>query len=404
MLRTGVSTFSRPEGQRTCERLAERQKKSCEDAKHGKFARKPDGFAFASLRDLAPLRETVDSYGRAAARQCYIGAVTPAPARTHFGVLLLAHGAPDRLEDIPEFLLNVRGGRRLPEPAVQAITERYARIGGSPLLKWTNMQAKRLGELLNRWQRAEAQDSAAACFHVAVGMRNWKPFIADAVQELAGLRPANIIAICMAPQNSSTSVGLYRKSLDEALAAVPAPGEIDFVESWYSDAGLIAAFADRLRQATRPLESSTGGPVPCIFTAHSVPKATVEAGDPYEREVRESARLVANSVGLENWRVAFQSQGIRDEAWIGPTVESEIDRLADEGHRQVLIAPIGFVCDHVEILYDIDIVFREYGAKKGITVRRTDSLNDSPRFIQALADLVQKRITISPDLPIRKYV
>jgi ferrochelatase len=226
-------------------------------------------------------------------------------------------------------------------------------------------------------------------------MRNWKPYIANAVQRAAADGLERVTAVCLAPQNSRTSVGLYRQYLEEARQKL-APGLVlDFIESWHDQPGLIAAFQERVAAALgrMEVEAGAGAPVPVIFTAHSVPERTISEGDPYELQVRETASLVAQalSLPLSRWSVAFQSQGMTAEPWIGPTVESEISRWAETGHRHILIAPVGFVCDHVEILYDIDVVFRKYGAAGGVTISRPESLNDSPLFIDALADLVTSR-------------
>ena len=296
-----------------------------------------------------------------------------------WGVLLLAHGAPDKLEDVPEFLLNVRGGRPLPEAAVAEVVERYRRIGGgSPLLKLTNRQAEALARALDH--------------PVYVGMRNWRPFIRDSVRRLSGDGLERVVAVCLATQNSRTSVGLYRKHLEEATSAVAPHVRVEFVESWHDNPSLIAAFREKVSEALDRAEQAAGGPVPVIFTAHSVPEKTIAAGDPYEAQVKETATLVADTLSLADWTVAFQSQGMTAEPWIGPTVESTIDGLAAQGHKHALIAPIGFVCDHVEILYDIDVVFREYGRARGVTVWRSESLNDSPLFIGALASIVRAAI------------
>jgi ferrochelatase len=303
-----------------------------------------------------------------------------------WGVLLLAHGAPDRLEDIPEFLFNVRGGRPLPERAIKEIIHRYSLIGGgSPLLRWTTMQAAGLAETLN------AGEDGARDIPVYIGMRNWKPYIADAIGQAARDGVPRLIALCLAPQNSQTSVGLYQKSLAEAVGKISPPLQVEFIESWHDQPELIDAFADRVSQALTQAERQAGGPVPVIFTAHSVPEKTVAEGDSYERQARETATFVAEKLSLKNFRIAFQSQGMTAEPWIGPTVESQIDELAAAEQHSVLIAPIGFVCDHVEILYDIDVVFREYGKSKGVTVHRSQSLNDSPLFIRALAAVVSAR-------------
>ncbi len=305
-----------------------------------------------------------------------------AEANRRCGVLLLAHGAPNRLEDIPEFLLNVRRGRRLPDSAVHEIIDRYRRIGGgSPLLKVTNAQAEALARVTGH--------------AVYGGMRNWKPFISDAVRRLRDDGVERVVAVCLAPQNSCTSVGLYRKYLKDATEAIAPHLQVEFVESWHDHPNLIAAFRDKICQALDRAEEEAGKPVPVVFTAHSVPERTIADGDPYDQQVRETARLVARAMSplrLTDWRVAYQSQGMTEEPWIGPTVESQIDLLAAAGHRHVLIAPVGFVSDHVEILYDIDVVFREYAKTKGITIWRSDSLNDCPLFIKALSSIVADRM------------
>jgi ferrochelatase len=296
---------------------------------------------------------------------------------TEWGVLLLAHGAPDRLEDIPAFLLNVRDGRKLPDAVVNEIVRRYCLIDGSPLLRLTTLQAEGLAKLLGR--------------PVYVGMRNWKPFISEAVRQIKADGVERVVALCLAPQNSRTSIGLYKKYLFEDVERLAPNIQVDFIENWHDHSGLVEAFRERVATALARVQATVGGPVPVIFTAHSVPEKTIQGGDPYEQQVRETAALVAKAMGLKEYSVAFQSQGMTSEAWIGPTVESLIDQLAAQGQRHVLLAPVGFVCDHVEILYDIDIFFREYGKSRGVTVHRSASLNDSPLFIQALAAIVTER-------------
>lgn len=292
---------------------------------------------------------------------------------------MLAHGAPDRLEDIPEFLLNVRDGRKLPDAVVQEITHRYSLIGGgSPLLRLTTLQAEGLARLLVQ--------------PVYIGMRNWKPFIADAVRQLNEDGVGRVVVLCLAPQNSRTSIGLYRKYLDDAVTKFAPRLQVDFIESWHDHPLLVEAFREKVAAAIARVEAEAGGPVPLIFTAHSVPEKTIADGDPYEQQVRETARRVAEGLGLGDYRLAFQSQGMTAEPWIGPRVESLIDELAGAGQRHVLLAPVGFVSDHVEILYDIDVLFRGYGRSKGVTVHRSESLNDSPAFIRALAAIVTERL------------
>ena len=296
-----------------------------------------------------------------------------------WGVLLLAHGAPSRLEDIPAFLLNVRDGRKLPDAVVNEIIRRYSLIGGSPLLRLTTLQAEGLAKLLGR--------------PVYVGMRNWKPFISEAVRQIKADGVEHVVALCLAPQNSRTSIGLYKKYLFEDVERLAPDVQVDFIENWHDHSGLVEAFRERVATALARVQAAAGGPVvPVIFTAHSVPEKTIQGGDPYEQQVRETAALVAKAMGLKEYSVAFQSQGMTAEPWIGPTVESLIAQLAAQGQRHVLLAPVGFVCDHVEILYDIDVAFREYGKTRGVTVYRSASLNDSPLFIQALAAIVTERL------------
>ena len=284
-----------------------------------------------------------------------------------------------RLEDIPAFLLNVRDGRKLPDAVVNEIVRRYSLIGGSPLLRLTTLQAEGLAKLLGR--------------PVYVGMRNWKPFISEAVRQIKADGVERVVALCLAPQNSRTSIGLYKKYLFEDVERLAPNVQVDFIENWHDHSGLVEAFRERVATALARVQAAAGGPVvPVIFTAHSVPEKTIQGGDPYEQQVRETAALVAKAMGLKEFSVAFQSQGMTGEPWIGPTVESLIDQLAAQGQPHVLLAPVGFVCDHVEILYDIDIFFREYGKTRGVTVHRSASLNDSPLFIQALAAIVTERL------------
>ena len=296
-----------------------------------------------------------------------------------WAVLLLAHGAPDRLEDIPEFLLNVRSGRPLPEPIVKEITHRYSLIGGgSPLLRWTLAQAEQLAETL--------------AHPVYVGMRNWRPFIAEAVQKMRDEGVERAVALCLAPQNSRTSIGLYKQHVFDAVEKHAPQLQVDFIKSWHDHPLLTQAFLDKVVTARAQVQAETGKAPPVVFTAHSVPEKTIADGDPYADQARETARRVAEAMELASYRVAFQSQGMTAEPWIGPTVESQIDELAAQGERHVLLAPIGFVCDHVEILYDIDVLFRDYGKSRGVTVHRSDSLNDSPLFTKALTEIISLRV------------
>ncbi len=293
-------------------------------------------------------------------------------------VLLLAHGSPESASeaDIREFLNNVTGGRALPDTAVEEIRSRYEKIGRSPLCEITRRQAELLEKELG--------------MRVYFGMRNWRPYIADAVKQMKADGVTHATAICLAPQNSRTSVGLYRKALESGGAP---PFSMDFVQSWHDDPNLIEAFAHRLLPAWKKACDETRVHVPIIFTAHSVPERTVTEGDPYENQARDTARLVAVRCDLPDsaWCCAFQSQGIAGGPWLGPTVEETILALKNQGATAVMMQPIGFVCDHVEVLYDIDIAFKRFVEENGMKLWRTESLNDSPAFIAALAGLVRRR-------------
>jgi ferrochelatase len=293
-------------------------------------------------------------------------------------VLLLAHGSPDSASesDIREFLNNVTGGRQLPDAAVEEIRSRYEQIGRSPLGDITARQAESLERDLG--------------MRVYVGMRNWRPYISDAVKQMIADGVQHATVICLAPQNSRTSVGLYKKALESQGAL---RFSIDFVQSWHDDAGLIEAFAQRLLPAWKRACDEAGPQVPIIFTAHSVPTRTVAEGDPYENQARDTARLVAAKCDLPEsaWCCAFQSQGLSGGPWLGPTVEETILALKSQGATAVMMQPIGFVCDHVEVLYDIDIAFKKFAEENGMKLWRTESLNDSPAFVQALARLVRRR-------------
>ena len=291
-------------------------------------------------------------------------------------VLLLAHGSPDSVEDVPEFLLRVTGGRPLANQVVEEVKHRYGLIGRSPLTRWTLRQGALLGEELK--------------LPVYVGMRNWKPFIADTVHAMAVAGVERAVVICLAPQNSRTSVGLYRSALTTQNQV---PFAVDFVESWHEHPLLIQAFAEKLQAGWSRAQREIGAAVPVIFTAHSVPQRTVTEGDPYEIQVKETARLVARAAALEanGWSFALQSQGMSGGPWLGPTVEEAILGWKAQGSRGVFIQPIGFLCDHVELLYDIDIGFKQFAEKESMRLWRADSLNDSPLLTAALADLVRSR-------------
>lgn len=296
---------------------------------------------------------------------------------SNIAVLLLAHGTPDRVEEIPEYLSNVTAGRPVSEAVVQEVTHRYSLIGRSPLTALTLRQAELLRKEIG--------------LPVYVGMRNWHPYIPDAVRKMREAAIRQIVAVCMAPQNSRTSVGLYKQ---RTLAEAGDQMEIQFVDEWHDHPQLVRAFVEKLKPAYDAARAQLGTRPPVLFTAHSVPSRTIEAGDPYDKQAKETAALIAEQAGISQdaWRFAFQSQGMSGGPWIGPTVEETITALKQEGHKGVLIQTVGFVCDHVEVLYDIDIGFKQFAADLGMHLWRASSLNDSPLLISALADLARSRV------------
>jgi len=307
----------------------------------------------------------------------------------HTAVLLLAHGTPDALDEIPQYLRNVTSGRPMPESVIEEIRHRYSLIGSSPLTRLTLEQGQLLSQELG--------------LPVYVGMRNWKPYIADVVGKMREDGIERAVAICLAPQNSRTSVGLYRR----AVFAEAAGMQIDFVEGWADHPLLADAFAERLRAVWSPYSTEAGTLIPVLFTAHSVPCRTIQTQpasdaasaslgpDPYAIEAKRTAALVAERVdGLrpDHWFFAFQSQGMSGGPWIGPTVEDSLTALHEQGVRKIVVHPVGFLCDHVEILYDIDIAFRQFAANLDMELRRPESLNASPLLTAALADLARRGI------------
>jgi protoporphyrin/coproporphyrin ferrochelatase len=313
------------------------------------------------------------------------------------GVLLLAHGTPDVLREMEPYLKLVTGGRGVPEDVVHELQERYAAIGlrdepsqeGPHLTRWTMRQAALLQERIGR--------------RVYVGMRNWKPFIADTIAQMKADNISRVKAICLAPQNSRTSIGLYRRALQDAVGDSM---EVEFLATWAEHPLLVRAFAERMRSALASAHASTSGRVAALFTAHSVPSRTVQPSatpveyhgmflakgpDPYDRECRHTASLVGaelrDVLDAQDCYFSFQSQGMSGGPWIGPTVEETLARVKHEGYEAVVIQPIGFLCDHVEILYDIDVVFQQAAYELGLTLFRAESLNDSPALISALEDL-----------------
>jgi ferrochelatase len=273
---------------------------------------------------------------------------------------------------MPEYLRIVRGGRPASDELVAEMRHNYEAIGGrSPLTEITLAQRDALRARLG------------PAVPVAVGMRNWSPFIKDAVAELSNAGVTRIIGIPLAPQFSTVSVQKY---VDAARAALTNGTAFDAVESYHVHPLLLDAFAERVRAAApRPDEL-------VVFTAHALPVRVIDSGDPYADQVAETAAGVAARAGISRYERAFQSAGRTPEPWIGPSLEELIDEQSGRGVRKFLIVPIGFVCDHTEILFDIDVQAARVAREFSTSLRRTDSLNTSPTFIAALEALVRSRL------------
>jgi protoporphyrin/coproporphyrin ferrochelatase len=283
-------------------------------------------------------------------------------ART--AVILMAYGSPERPEDIPAYFEDIRGGRPVRPEAVEALTERYRRIGGrSPLNEITEAQRAALERETD--------------LPVFVGMKHWHPWIADAVDAALADGAERIVALVLAPHYSRMSIGGYRDRLETALDG---RAKLAFVESWHDHEPYLDLLADRVR----------GTDAHVVFTAHSLPERILADGDPYRDQLLETSRLVAERAGVERWSFAFQSESQTGEPWLGPDILDELDALHEQGVRKVLVAPVGFVSDHLEILWDIDVEAREKAAELGLELDRIESLNVDPAFIRALADLVKQ--------------
>ena len=276
----------------------------------------------------------------------------------------MAYGSPERLEDIPAYFSDIRGGRPVRQEAVDELVERYRRIGGSsPLNRITEAQRAGLEE--------------ATGLPVYVGMKHWEPWIQDAVERALADGAERLVGLVLAPHYSRLSVGGYRDRLE---AALDGRAELVFVESWHDHEPYVELLADRVR----------GTDAHVVFTAHSLPERILAEGDPYSDQLLETSALVAERAGVGDWSFAFQSESATGEPWLGPDILVELETLHERGVGKVLVAPVGFVCDHLEILWDLDVEARERAAELGLELDRIESLNADPKFIDALVALVKK--------------
>ena len=280
----------------------------------------------------------------------------------------MAYGSPEHPEDIRPYLEDIREGRPVSDHAVEELTERYRRIGGrSPLDELTERQRAALERELG--------------LRVLVGMKHWRPRIADAVEQALAGGADRLVAVVLAPHYSALSIAGYRERLEAALQG---RAELVFVESWHDVEPFITVLADRIR----------GTEAHVVFTAHSLPERILAMGDPYKDQLLKTSGLVADRAGVERWSFAFQSESPTGEPWLGPDILDELTRLRGEGVEQVLVCPVGFVSDHLEILWDLDVEARERAAELGLDLDRIDSLNDDPAFIGALAEVVRRALRV----------
>jgi protoporphyrin/coproporphyrin ferrochelatase len=296
-------------------------------------------------------------------------------------VLLMAYGSPNSLEEVGEYLQQVRGGRPPTAVEIEHLRERYRQVGGgTPLLKITLAQAAAL-------QRRFDSDNLSA--KVYIGMKHWHPFIEETVQTIVRDGASSIVGIALTPYYSKLSIGGYedavRRGLERART-VP----FSMVRDWHTEPHLIKALSQRVRTGLDNMERPSGAAI--LFTAHSLPKKFVEIDDPYEAELRETSRLVADQAGVRVWDFAFQSAGEPSDSWLGPMIREKIAELS-KNFNELLICPVGFVSDHLEILYDLDIEAKQYGLSLGVKVARTPSLNEDPGFIEALVETVKPLLT-----------
>lgn len=295
----------------------------------------------------------------------------------------MAYGGPEKIEDVEPYLLDVRNYRPTSPTVIQEITERYEQIGGrSPIRELTAAQAAGIERALN-----DSIGESEKVWRAFVGMRHWHPFVKDtlfAMQE-AGIERA--VGVVMAPHYSQMSIGAYYSKVEEAGPLI----EVAKIEHWHLLPGFLSAVELRIRAALEKFPVDVRGNVTVIFTAHSLPERILEWDDPYPIELAETVEALGSRLDGHPYEFAFQSAAMTPDPWLGPDAGAVIARLHAEGKRHVLIAPIGFVCEHVEILYDIDIDFKRQAEALGMQLERIEMVNDAPEMMSGLAGLVREK-------------
>ncbi len=303
------------------------------------------------------------------------------------GVLFMAYGGPNSLEEIPGYLSDIRTGRPTTPAVLEEITNNYRQIGGrSPLLRLTRLQVAGVMNRLN----APGQPTL---FKDYLGMRHWAPWIEETVGAMIDDGITRAVSLVLAPHFSTLSIARYQQKIAAGLAMYRGDLAFEHISSYHDAPGLIDALADRVHVGLGRWPEPKRSEVHVIFSAHSLPVRILQQSDPYDSQLRETARLVAAKAGLpdDGWSWSYQSAGRSPEPWLGPQLEDYLPDLAAQGIRNVVSIPVGFVCDHVEILFDIDIEAQAVAREHGIRLERPPALNDDPIFIRQLADLIQKK-------------
>jgi protoporphyrin/coproporphyrin ferrochelatase len=308
-------------------------------------------------------------------------------AHPPIGVLLMAYGGPASLDELPGYLADIRSGRPTTQAVLAEMTHNYRLIGGkSPLLEISRQQGAALELLLNG-------EASPPPYKVYLGMRHWSPWIEDTVKAMLEDGIQQAVGLVLAPHYSSFSVAKYQQKVRAGLELFGGTIEFDFVDSYNTAPKYIKALANRVHEGIARFPRSEQEKVQVILSAHSLPVRIIKMGDPYQEQLLETAGLVAQAAGLgpDAWTWSFQSAGRSPEPWLGPPLEETIKRLAERGIRNLVSVPVGFVSDHVEILYDIDIKAQNLAKELGLRLERPPALNLDPLFIETLADLVHQR-------------
>ncbi len=303
-------------------------------------------------------------------------------------VLLMAYGSPNSLEEVGDYLSNVRRGRKPTQAEVERLKQRYREIGGrTPLLQVTLYQARALEQKL----KSEGHEVP-----VYVGMKHWHPFIEDTVREIVQHGATSILGIALAPHYSRLSIGGYEEAVKTGLEKQGSHTHFVMVRDWHKEEPLIRVLVKRVRDGLTKFSNPEKATV--LFTAHSLPKRAVVSGDPYHDQLLETSKMVAEPAAVRSWDFAFQSAGEPEDSWLGPSIKDQILNLSRQGVIEILVCPVGFVSDHLEILYDLDIEAKQYANSMGVKLERTVSLNDDPQLIEALG-LVTRRAMMAETPP-----